>query len=192
MLLCCGLLSGFLHVLAHGLDGFAGGFGRVFRAIPHAFGHIFDPGCGVLHGAPSSLGHALHALTDGLGAFAHRGGGCFGRSGRAFGDSLRTLTDCFAGCLGRIPRAFGHRLGAFGRRLHSLTGFFDRLLRVALGLITSGQAESGRRYNKEIRFHSPANVEIGAKRGKHIFAKFHRGDGNYTLPRRLRVDWLLR
>lgn len=129
-----GLLCSFLQVLPDGFNGFARGFGGVFGAIPHASGYVLHARGSVLHGAPSS-----------------------------FGQRLGTFADGFAGCLGRIPCALGHCLGtvahSLGGGLNSITGFFDGLLDVLLGLITSGQTDRGRRHNEEVWFHSIAKRE---------------------------------
>jgi hypothetical protein len=116
----------------------------------------------VLHRSPSSLRHRLGTFADSLSAFTDRG--CSRGS---------SVTHRLAGSLGGIPSALGYSLGTLGSRLDGFASFFDGLLHVLLGLITSGQTERGRRHNKEVWFHSPAKVENNDAPGKHIFPKIH-------------------
>ena len=179
--------------MADGFDGFAGGFGGIFGAVPNtlcnALRALADGLAGCLRGIPSAFGHSgstfsdrlgrtsgtlgngLNALTHGLRALSDRFAGSCRGIGGSFRHGLHAFAHRLAGGFGSVPSAFGHGLRALGASFDSFAGFLDGALYVLLGLITGGQTESGRRNNKEIRFHSRINVKNADDRGNHIFAK---------------------
>ena len=188
-----GLFRGFLQILTDGFDGFAGGFGSIFGAVPNALGNalraLADGLAGCLRGIPSAFGHSRSAFADRL----SRTSGTLGHGFDSFTNRLRALPDRFAGRrrgirgtfrhglhafahrlaggFGRVPCTLGHGLGALGGCFDGFAGFLDGALHVLLGLVTRGQTESGRRNNEEIRFHSSVTVKNTDDRGNHIFAK---------------------